>query len=100
MLIKIVDYYKTTIFINPDLVGRVDLLRDQAIISLNMPKPLDGVILDMAEWERIEPLVALPPTVLEERYHTALHTIYRQAGRIQALEAQINPQAADDSDEL
>jgi len=96
MLIRVVDYYKTTIYLNPDLVGRVDVIKDNVIIYLNMPKPLDGVILDIAEWERIEPMVAMPPTVLEERYHTALHTIYRQAGRISALEAQLNPQPTDD----
>lgn len=83
-------------FVNPDQITHVSVMRGYMLIHLVNQAMLP---IDPQEWERIQPLVALPPTVLEERYHTALRTIYRQAGRIQALEAQLNPSAADDDDD-
>lgn len=95
MLIKITDYYKAKMYLNPDHIVFAEQARvaDDCVIVHMTQK---SIVLTVPEWERIEPLVAMPPTVLEERYHTALHTIYRQAGMIEALQARINPPAADD----
>jgi DNA polymerase-3 subunit epsilon len=56
-LIQLTDYYGTTIYVHPDAIGRVDEIKTSAIIYLNLPKPVDGLVLTMDEWQRIKPML-------------------------------------------
>ncbi len=64
-LVQVTDFYKTTIYLNPDLIGRVDEVQSGAILYLNLPKPVDGVILDTDEWNRLKPMLVIAQSGFE-----------------------------------
>lgn len=94
MLIEIKAHTGTE-FVNPEQITTVSMMRGYALIHLANQQMIP---IDLAEWERIKPELALPTSQLEERYTQALHTIYRLSQSVRDLEAQVNPPAADDRD--
>jgi hypothetical protein len=76
-------------FVNPEQITTVSMMRGYALIHLTNQQMIP---IDLEEWARIQPTIALPTSQLEERYTQALHTIYRLSQSVRDLEAQLNPE--------
>lgn len=90
MLIETVNYYKTTVYLNPDCISRAEISKIDGSVILFLDGARDGLVINREEWERIKPMLVSEAGLLQSRYDAALRVVYTQAVHIQALETQIH----------